>query len=466
MTLRNTLVQCPERHGRQLVCDESDSLQLTSNILIGIDDDALALILHHLPLSSLLHVSLTCWLLNEAYQSERRQRVQKSGIVPEAWLGGAPQLTAAVDSMTHQGFANGAMCNSVIGYTLLRLFPDASHMVGAGSSASPREVSIYTPDGRVVKVLNGGQSTVCCVATDGVHIASADSVGTIILWSVETHERVLQIKAPEVSLFSLAVREELLCAGFYSGRLHVWTISSAEWCTMLTDHVHTNQGVDTVVASIDVDDRAIVSASHDTTARVWRYGAHPRETGDGGGFAIKVDDAPLVLPHPAWVIAVQLAAGVVATGCCDKAVRTFSSTSGQVLRVLHGHRAWVCSVALSGDVLVSSDASMTVRVWSLAEAAPDSDVRTLPREAQSCSLVTFQLQATEALICNAASADCASATESRAVSTDDSAEAPNCVSNVVVSAAQGGFVASLTQGCPGKLTVWRPWHAHRIAMGR
>jgi hypothetical protein len=126
---------------------------------------------------------------------------------------------------------------------------------------------------------------------------------------------------------------------------------------MLTDHVHTNQVVDTVVASIDVDDRAIVSASHDTTARVWRYGAHPRETSDGGGFAIKVDDAPLVLPHPAWVIAVQLAAGVVATGCCDKAVRTFSTTSGQVLRVLHGHRAWVCSVALSGDVLVSSDAS-------------------------------------------------------------------------------------------------------------
>ena len=95
--------------------------------------------------------------------------------------------------------------------------------------------------------------------------------------------------------------------------------------------------------------------SHDRTARVYA----PDDTG-----------TPAVrhtLRHPDYVNAVHMSAGVLATGCYDRVVRTYALVSGELTRELRGHGCAIFGVAICGSMLASGAYDGTVRVWSLRE---------------------------------------------------------------------------------------------------
>ena len=84
---------------------------------------------------------------------------------PNAWRGGGNKV-GAVDAEVGSG------------YNMLHLFPDELRLVGAGSSKSANEITVYNADATVSDVLSGHKSMVLSVATDGVIIASGPTAGT------------------------------------------------------------------------------------------------------------------------------------------------------------------------------------------------------------------------------------------------------------------------------------------------
>ena len=83
------------------------------------------------------------------------------------------------------------------------------------------------------------------------------------------------------------------------------------------------------------------------------------------------------LPHPADVGAVAMAGDLLATGCADSVIRTFSVATGQQTRELRGCTGDVVSLALSGSMLVSGDFAKKVKVWALTGEASAECVATL-----------------------------------------------------------------------------------------
>ena len=115
------------------------------------------------------------------------------------------------------------------------------------------------------------------------------------------------------------------------------------------------------------------------------------------------------------MLAVHIDGDVLATGCDDTIVRTWSVASGQLTRELRGHEGSVLTVSLSGSMLVSGSGDERVKVWALGE-----DV-----------------------------GECVATCEGHSRE----------VKGVAVSAS-GGFVASQGQGNEhGELIVWRPVRA-------
>ena len=70
--------------------------------------------------------------------------------------------------------------------------------------------------------------------------------------------------------------------------------------------------------------------------------------------------------HPAKVYSVCAEGDLVATGCMDGRVRTFSRRANGRTRELVSHRSWCNTVRVTGSLLVSGSTDATVKVWSLA----------------------------------------------------------------------------------------------------
>ena len=72
---------------------------------------------------------------------------------------------------------------------------------------------------------------------------------------------------------------------------------------------------------------------------------------------------------------------VLATGCDDTVIRTFSVATGQQTRELRGCTSFVWALALSGSMLVSGDGAFRragqVKVWALTGEASAECVATL-----------------------------------------------------------------------------------------
>jgi F-box and WD-40 domain protein 1/11 len=185
-------------------------------------------------------------------------------------------------------------------------------------------------------MLEGHEADVVAVATDGVHIVTGDTSGSLRLWEADTLATAGQLQHSGSSVYCVAV-------------------SARECVATLMEH-------SARVSCVDVGEEAIATGSDDATVRLW-----PR---DGGA-------SRRTLAHPRALCAVRMQGDVLATGGLDAVVRIFALSTGQLVRELRGHKGSVQSLALGGSVLVSGSDDRTIKVWSLLEDVDASECATL-----------------------------------------------------------------------------------------
>ncbi|MDC0831775.1 High-affnity carbon uptake protein Hat/HatR [Geitlerinema sp. FC II] len=105
------------------------------------------------------------------------------------------------------------------------------------------------------------------------------------------------------------------------------------------------------------DGNTIVTASNDTTVRLWDARTGIRKL-TLGGHSKAVND-----------IAISTDGRILVSASDDRTIRVWDLRSGRSLHTLQGHTAEVTSVALSadGNTLVSGGADKTLRVWNVSQ---------------------------------------------------------------------------------------------------
>ena len=213
-------------------------------------EELLAHVLHNLSPRDLVMTSRACRLLRAAAEVERRHRIQVFGSrVPEAWAGGAVE-------------AAGQKVNSDGGCHVVHFYPDGSRLVGVGSAASERELTVYRRDASVVGVLQGHDDIVFSVTTDGVLIASGDEEGVIRLWDAVSLQAAGQLQHGSRIVLGLALLGDLLVSGSEDRTVKRWAVSQQQCTATLTEHTG-------FVASVAVSDEVIATGSYDCSARIW-----------------------------------------------------------------------------------------------------------------------------------------------------------------------------------------------------
>ena len=107
---------------------------------------------------------------------------------------------------------------------LLQLFPDESRLIAAGSAASTRNATVYRPDASTVGVLEGHEADVVAVATDGVHIVTGDTSGSLRLWDADTLATAGQLQHSGSSVYCVAVRGDLVVSGSTDSTVKLWRL--------------------------------------------------------------------------------------------------------------------------------------------------------------------------------------------------------------------------------------------------
>ena len=178
------------------------------------------------------------------------------------------------------------------------------------------------------------------------YLLSGGDDTALIVWDLETtkmHEKIVPQR--ESMIYSLVIaKDETRCvACLWNGDVHVFSFPT-DIQPLAVLNGHTN-----VVMSVDADDRFLraVSASWDTTARVWNLQDYTCErvlskhTSDCNAVAISRDGTKCV------------------TGSDDDECYLWCLQTGEVMRVFRGHAKMVVSVALKsyGDVFMVAAAS-------------------------------------------------------------------------------------------------------------
>lgn len=230
-----------------------------------------------------------------------------------------------------------------------------------------------------VRVLSmaGHRDQIICVAALGDLVASAGRDRTIRLWSAATGECTATLEGSEDAIFGLSMFSDSILSGEKGGHARMWSISKTKCIGTFVEHSGN------IIWSTALHDAAAVTASHDSTARVWPV------LGDISGRTPSLG----VLHHPEAVFSVSMVDDCVATACGDRIVRLWSLTT---LTCTHTMEHGVSSVGddfrdglypycvhlQSRHVLVSGGGTeKTVKLWSLANDGSTECVATIEHEA-------------------------------------------------------------------------------------
>lgn len=203
---------------------------------------------------------------------------------------------------------------------------------------------------RLLNTLRGATSVVRGVAFgDGGRLVAAVSHDkTARVWELPSGRSILVAEGFEDELLAAALSSDgrRLIAGGWDGRVTIWDVEAAVPLLAL------NHQAPVWAVSLGEDGRALGAVTEDGRLWMWELSdAHP----------------VLAVPERSFVWFLDLSADGrwAATAATDGAVRLYDRASGQLTRVLRGHRDIVGSVAFSPDsqVLASSGFDGTVRLW-------------------------------------------------------------------------------------------------------
>ena len=240
----------------------------------------------------------------------------------------------------------------------LTLDEDDDTLACAGGNGDAKSVSIYSVKaGKMAQQSYAHSDKVMSVAIQGNVVAAGSRDKTIRLWDRHSGECTSTLMGCEGLIHGLALRGDLLVSGEGGGqgkksgdggKTRQWSVSRAENTVVHAEHTAS-------VLGVALGEDLAVSASYDTTARIW-----PLATGSTSSIG--------TLRHPSYVQSVSVEGGIAATGCADGRARVWSLASKACLLKLEHSSIGLplFCVRLLGGVLVSGGEESTVKVWSLA----------------------------------------------------------------------------------------------------
>ena len=314
---------------------------------------------------------------------ERVQDEPKAPAQPEAPNRALEAEQAAVAAEWMQPWRGGAVRDAQIQAAADCIAVDGDEIACAGASSTEAKNELCICDvrtGAVLRVLRGGgggliphTDRVCCVAFGSgasAHlIASGSRDQTVRVWDRDTGVCLRMLVPCDATPLTVAMRDKVLMSGEAGkagrgAKARLWTVGGdpdeerAILPTVLAEHGGS-------IWSVAVGDRVAVSASDDSTARVWTLSGSARSI------------ATLMHPAGVWVGSASVCGDLAATGCSDGKVRLWSLSAGfACLRTLeHSKQAdrgavnLLCArLMLGGGVLLSGGPDGIVKMWSLCEA--------------------------------------------------------------------------------------------------
>ncbi len=148
--------------------------------------------------------------------------------------------------------------------------PDGLYLATGGSD---NLIKIFnTETGKKIKVLNGGNSTVCAVnfSPDGKFLASAGYDKTIKIWNTDNWTLKTEIEAAHTAniwTIKFSPAGNYLASGSYDSKVKVWSCSDWKCVSTL---IHTNAVTD---IDFNVDGTEMASSSWDNTVKIWNVSA-------------------------------------------------------------------------------------------------------------------------------------------------------------------------------------------------
>ncbi|KAI0919292.1 hypothetical protein AcV5_002248 [Taiwanofungus camphoratus] len=198
----------------------------------------------------------------------------------------------------------------------------------------------------------GDTGGICALAysPNGLYIATGSEDKTIIIWEVNTSQRLRECTHHDDTIGSVAFSPDSteLVSGSRDGLVIIWTVATGQPRAILEGHrgfVHS--------VAYSPDGSKIASASVDFTVRIWNAATGTPRAVSSGHRALVMLVA--FSPNGRWIV----------SGSADHSARVWDAETGAEQSMLEGHEGVVCSLAFAPDSrrLVTGSDDGTARIW-------------------------------------------------------------------------------------------------------
>ena len=226
---------------------------------------------------------------------------------------------------------------------------DGKWIVSAGADGT---IKVWgTASRALVRTLELDAGPATAIATEGRRAVTGHRDGSVVLWDLETGDKLASYKRSDASIWSVA----------FTGDPERFAASSHDWTVMLFDArarsapVQVLEGHDSAVQALAYSPAShlLASGAADRTVKLWDPAVHRLiRTYRGHNDAVTA-------------VSVTPDGRVLASASLDGAIRLWSTTSNRTHRILRGHRGRITALTFSpdGQLLVSAGDDGAVKLW-------------------------------------------------------------------------------------------------------